>query len=145
VRDRRTHLSFLEALLAAELEERERNLIERRLREARLPRMKTLEDFDFLRNPKVSALQIQELAQGSYIAFLPYRWRFLNTVAARAHSMKVLSERRLREKAAARALAKEASFARKERSLLLARIVALRDRAIGRRVGLAKSHQTSQK
>jgi DNA replication protein DnaC len=67
VRDRRTHLSFLEALLAAELEERERNLIERRLREARLPRMKTLEDFAFERNPKVSALQIQELAQGSYI------------------------------------------------------------------------------
>jgi hypothetical protein len=32
VRDRRTHLSFLEALLAAELKERERNLIERRLR-----------------------------------------------------------------------------------------------------------------
>jgi hypothetical protein len=29
--------------------------------------MKTLEDFDFSRNPKVSALQIQELAQGSYI------------------------------------------------------------------------------
>ena len=67
MRDRRTHLSFLEALLAAELEERERNLIERRLREARLPRMKTMEDFDFARNPKVSALQIQELAQGSYI------------------------------------------------------------------------------
>ena len=67
VRDRRTHLSFLEALLAAELEEREGNLIERRLREAHLPRMKTLEDFAFERNPKVSALQIQELAQGSYI------------------------------------------------------------------------------
>jgi DNA replication protein DnaC len=59
--------SVSEALLAAELEERERNLIERRLREARLPRMKTMEDFDFARNPKVSALQIQELAQGSYI------------------------------------------------------------------------------
>ena len=29
--------------------------------------MKTLEDFDFARNLKVSALQIQELAQGSYI------------------------------------------------------------------------------
>ena len=67
MRDRRTHLSFLEALLAAEVDERERNLIERRVREARLPRMKTMEDFDFARNPKVSALQIQELAQGSYI------------------------------------------------------------------------------
>jgi DNA replication protein DnaC len=67
VRDRRTHLSFLEALLAAELEERECNLIERRLREARLPRLKTLEDFDFAQCPKVSAVQIHELAQGAYI------------------------------------------------------------------------------
>jgi DNA replication protein DnaC len=67
VRERQTHLSFLEAMLAAELEERERNLIERRIREARLPRMKTLEEFDFAQCPKVSALQIQELAQGGYI------------------------------------------------------------------------------
>jgi DNA replication protein DnaC len=46
VRERRTHLGYLEALLQAELEEREQRLIERRIREARLPRMKTLEDFD---------------------------------------------------------------------------------------------------
>jgi DNA replication protein DnaC len=67
VRERRTHLSFLEALLSAEIDERERNVIERRIREARLPRMKTLDEFDFLQCPKVSALQIQELAQGGYI------------------------------------------------------------------------------
>jgi DNA replication protein DnaC len=46
VRERHTHLGYLEALLQAELEEREQRLIERRIREARLPRMKTLEDFD---------------------------------------------------------------------------------------------------
>src|SRR5215472_11345496 len=68
VRERRTHLGYLEALLQAELEEREQRLIERRLREARLPRMKTLEDFDFVRNPRVSAQQIHELAKGDYIA-----------------------------------------------------------------------------
>ena len=45
----------------------ERNLIERRLRGARLPLMKTLEDFAFARNRKVSVLQLQERAQGSYI------------------------------------------------------------------------------
>lgn len=67
VRERRTHLGYLEALLQAELEEREQRLIERRLREARLPRMKTLEEFDFERNAKVSAQQIHELAQGDYI------------------------------------------------------------------------------
>jgi DNA replication protein DnaC len=67
VRERRTHLGFLEALLQAELEEREQRLIERRLREAHLPRLKTLEEFDFARCPKVSAQQIHELAAGSYL------------------------------------------------------------------------------
>ena len=56
VREKRTHLGYLEALLAAELEERERNTVERRLREARLPRMKTLEEFDFSQSPKVSSI-----------------------------------------------------------------------------------------
>ncbi|MGO9638743.1 MAG: IS21-like element helper ATPase IstB [Terracidiphilus sp.] len=67
VRERRTHLSFLEALLAAEIEERERNVVERRLHDAHLPRMKTLDEFDFAQCPRVSVLQIQELAQGGYI------------------------------------------------------------------------------
>src|ERR1700746_4097742 len=68
VGERRTHLGYLEALLQAELEEREQRLIERRIREARVPRMKTLEEFDFVRNGKVSAQQIHELARGDYIA-----------------------------------------------------------------------------
>jgi DNA replication protein DnaC len=67
VRERRTHLSFLEALLAAEIEERERKVVERRIHEARLPRMKTLGEFDFSQCPRVSALQIQGLAEGRYI------------------------------------------------------------------------------
>jgi DNA replication protein DnaC len=68
VRERRTHLGYLEALLQAELEEREHRLVERRLREAHLPRLKTLEEFDFRQSPKVSAQQIHELAKGDYIA-----------------------------------------------------------------------------
>lgn len=68
VRERRTHLGYLEALLQAELEEREQRLIERRIREAHLPRMKTLEEFDFAKCPRVSAQQIHELAKGDYIA-----------------------------------------------------------------------------
>ena len=67
VRERRTHLGFLEALLQAELEEREQRLVARRIREAHLPRIKTLDEFEFSRNPKVSAQQIHELAQGGYI------------------------------------------------------------------------------
>src|SRR3982074_3752327 len=67
VRERRTHLGFLEALFQAEREEREQRLVERRLREAHLPRMKTLEEFDFTQSPKISPQQVHELAQGGYI------------------------------------------------------------------------------
>jgi DNA replication protein DnaC len=67
LRERRTHLGYLEALLQAELEEREHRLMERRLREAHLPRMKTLEEFNFSQSPRVSAQQLHQLADGGYI------------------------------------------------------------------------------
>jgi DNA replication protein DnaC len=66
VREKQSHLDYLEALLNAELEERERNTVERRLGDAHLPRMKTLEEFDFSKSPKVSAARIRELAEGGY-------------------------------------------------------------------------------
>ena len=46
IRERQTHAGYLEALLAAEIEERERNTVERRIKDAHLPRVKTLEEFD---------------------------------------------------------------------------------------------------
>src|SRR5438552_7686878 len=49
VRERHTHLGYLEALLAAEVDERERHAIARRLKDAHLPRVKTLDEFDFSR------------------------------------------------------------------------------------------------
>jgi DNA replication protein DnaC len=67
VRERQTHVGYLEALLATELEERERHAIARRLKEAHLPRVKTLDEFDFSQAPHVSASQIRELADGGYI------------------------------------------------------------------------------
>ena len=67
VRERQTHLRYLGALLASELEEREPNTIERRLREARLPRMKTPEELDYSQSPKISPSEIQALAAGDYI------------------------------------------------------------------------------
>jgi DNA replication protein DnaC len=67
LRERQTYLRFLEALLAAELEDREQKTIERRIREAHLPRIKTLEEFDFAQSPKISAVQLQDLAQGGYL------------------------------------------------------------------------------
>lgn len=66
VKEKQSHLDDLEALLAAELEEREHRRVSRRLREARLPRMKTLDEFDFSPSPKVSAAEIRQLAEGGY-------------------------------------------------------------------------------
>ena len=67
VKEKQSHLDYLEALLVAELEERETRLVSRRLREARLPRVKTLDEFDFSQSPKVSAAEIRQLAEGGYI------------------------------------------------------------------------------
>ncbi len=58
---------YLDALLSAEIDERERNAIVRRVFEARLPRMKTLEEFDFAQSPQVSAGRIHQLAEGGWI------------------------------------------------------------------------------
>jgi DNA replication protein DnaC len=67
VREKKTHLGYLEALLSAESEERERNTISRRIKEAHLPRVKTLEEFDYSQSPMISAAKMQELAAGGYI------------------------------------------------------------------------------
>jgi len=67
VREKKNHVGYLEALLAAELEERERNTIERRIKEAHLPRVKTLEEFDYTQSPQVSAAKMRELAEGGYL------------------------------------------------------------------------------
>ena len=67
IREKQTHIGYLEALLATELEERERNTIERRIREAHLPRVKTLEEFDYTQSPHVTAAKMRDLAEGGYI------------------------------------------------------------------------------
>src|ERR1700733_3684173 len=67
IKQRLTYLRYLEALLATELEERERNTIARRIKDAHLPRMKTLDEFDFSKAPQIPATKIHELAQGGYI------------------------------------------------------------------------------
>ena len=50
-----------------ECEERDRHAISNRIRDAQLPRMKALEDFDFTQAPQISAAKIRELAEGGYI------------------------------------------------------------------------------
>lgn len=62
-----THVQYLNQLLSAEVEDRERRVIEKRLKEARLPRHKTLEEFDFEQAPQIMATQIHQLAQGEYL------------------------------------------------------------------------------
>lgn len=62
-----SYLGYLEALLGAEVEEREKNGIAQRIKDARLPKVKTLEEFDFSQAPVISATKIAHLAEGSYI------------------------------------------------------------------------------
>ena len=66
-REHQPYLGYLAALLAAELEDREQRAIARRLKDAHLPRVKTLEEFDFAQAPRISAAQLQGLAEGGYL------------------------------------------------------------------------------
>jgi DNA replication protein DnaC len=66
-KEQHTHIRYLEALLAMECEERDRHAISNRIREAQLPRMKTLEEFDFTKAPQIPAAKVRELAEGGYI------------------------------------------------------------------------------
>ncbi len=68
VRQQQSPLAYLASLLAAEVDDRERRLIARRVREAHLPRLKLLEDFDFGAAPQVSAVRLHQLAEGGYLA-----------------------------------------------------------------------------
>jgi DNA replication protein DnaC len=67
IKEQHTHVRFLEALLAMECEERDRHAVANRIRDAQLPRMKTLEEFDFEKAPLIPVSKIRDLAQGGYI------------------------------------------------------------------------------
>ena len=62
------HLTYLEALLGAEIEERTHRLIDRRIREAHFPVLKTLAQFQFAEAPTIPAATIRSLAEGGYLA-----------------------------------------------------------------------------
>jgi DNA replication protein DnaC len=53
-KEHQTYLGYLGALLDTEVDERERNTVERRIKDAHLPRFKTLEEFDFSQSSNVS-------------------------------------------------------------------------------------------
>ena len=61
------HLGFLLQLLDLELIDRERKAADRRLKAARFPAPKTLDEFDFAVRPSVNKPQILDLARGDYL------------------------------------------------------------------------------
>jgi DNA replication protein DnaC len=67
VRDRLTHRAYLAELLAAETDARSIRRRERRIKEARFPRIKTLEQFDASATPDIPPALLTTLAQGAWI------------------------------------------------------------------------------
>ena len=67
-KQRLTHRVFLAELLVAEIEDRTARRTQRRIREARFPRMRTLGAFEATANTSVTDTQIAHLAAGDWIA-----------------------------------------------------------------------------
>ncbi len=61
------HVRYLLRLAELELIERERRMVERRIREARFPTVKSLDSFDFAAIPSLNKALVLELARGEYI------------------------------------------------------------------------------
>jgi DNA replication protein DnaC len=68
IKEKQSHLSYLEALLGAEVEERERHAVVRRIKEAHFLKVKTLEEFQFSEAPHLPAAQVRKLAEGGYLS-----------------------------------------------------------------------------
>src|SRR5262249_52455016 len=62
------HPRYLLRLAELELIERERRMVERRIKEARFPTVKSLDSFDFTAIPSLNKTLVLELARGEYIA-----------------------------------------------------------------------------
>jgi len=61
------HTAYLLRLAELELLERERRMVERRIREARFPAVKSLDSFDFAAIPALNKMLVLELARGEYV------------------------------------------------------------------------------
>ena len=60
-------LEFLAALLAAEVEQRDRNVERARVAKAKFPELKEISDFNFALVPSLNAAMVAALAKGSFI------------------------------------------------------------------------------
>src|SRR3954467_13649032 len=65
------HLRYLRRLAEVELIEREQRMVERRIREAHFPTVKSLDSFDFLAIPSLNKALVLELTRGDYTLFTP--------------------------------------------------------------------------
>jgi DNA replication protein DnaC len=62
------HSAYLLRLVELELGERERRMVERRIKEARFPAVKSLDSFDFAAVPRLDKSLVLELARCEYLA-----------------------------------------------------------------------------
>src|ERR1700758_5554157 len=67
IKEKQSHLNYLEVLLGMEVEERERNTVARRIKEAHFPKVKTLEEFAFGDAPHIPVAVVRNLAEGGYL------------------------------------------------------------------------------
>ena len=61
------HVRYLLRLAELELIERERRMVERRIKEAKFPAVKSLDSFDFLALPSLNKVLVLELARSEYV------------------------------------------------------------------------------
>jgi DNA replication protein DnaC len=62
------HVRYLLRLAELELIERERRMVERRIKEAKFPAVKSLDSFDFLALPSLNKAMLLELVRCEYVA-----------------------------------------------------------------------------
>ena len=61
------HVEFLSRLVELELIDRERRLVERRIKAAKFPTVKSLDSFEFKAIPSLNKVQVLELARCEWI------------------------------------------------------------------------------
>jgi DNA replication protein DnaC len=67
IKEKQSHLNYLEVLLGMEVEERERNTVARRIKDAHFPKVKTLEEFAFSDAPHIPVALVRNLSEGGYL------------------------------------------------------------------------------
>ncbi len=66
IAEKLSYIEFLELLVQDEQDRRRDHLIQRRIKQARFPWLKTLDDFDWSFNPKINQKQFRDLATSEF-------------------------------------------------------------------------------